>query len=291
MQKRNFICLAGCVWLSFFCQPAFGQGSLTPPGAPAATMKSLDQIEPRTPISSAPYVINVPGSYYLTTNLAVSGGSNGITISASHVTLNLSGFTISSTSATPAGTAIELSSSRGNTNVTILNGHIFSGVTNSGGVFSGKGFYNGIEVDSACRNIRVSGISVIGCANDGINIGNGNTIAEFCTVDSAGTYGVAAGSVLHCDAGLCGVTAILAYSIATECTGTSSGTAGAGVSAATAVNCRGINISSGYGINVTDIATGCYGQSTSGSGITAYIANGCRVGGGTSNISFKYNMP
>jgi hypothetical protein len=28
------------------------QGSLTPPGAPAPTMKSLDQVEPRTPISS-----------------------------------------------------------------------------------------------------------------------------------------------------------------------------------------------------------------------------------------------
>lgn len=28
---------------------AFGQGALTPPGAPATTMKTLDQVEPRTP--------------------------------------------------------------------------------------------------------------------------------------------------------------------------------------------------------------------------------------------------
>ena len=41
------------------------QGSLTPPGAPAATMRSLDQIEPRLPISSLPFSISQPGSYYL----------------------------------------------------------------------------------------------------------------------------------------------------------------------------------------------------------------------------------
>jgi hypothetical protein len=32
---------------------SLAQDSLTPPGAPAPTMKSLDQIEPGTPISSA----------------------------------------------------------------------------------------------------------------------------------------------------------------------------------------------------------------------------------------------
>jgi hypothetical protein len=31
---------------------AFAQGSLTPPGAPAATMKTLAQIEPRTPVDA-----------------------------------------------------------------------------------------------------------------------------------------------------------------------------------------------------------------------------------------------
>src|SRR5437667_49820 len=45
---------------------AFGQGSLTPPGPPAPSMKSLAQIEPRTPISSLPFTINAAGSYYLT---------------------------------------------------------------------------------------------------------------------------------------------------------------------------------------------------------------------------------
>jgi hypothetical protein len=63
------------------------QGALTPPGAPAPTMKTLAQIEPRMPISSLTYIISAPGSYYLTTNLTCIGGSaNGINISSSDVT-------------------------------------------------------------------------------------------------------------------------------------------------------------------------------------------------------------
>ena len=73
---------------------SFAQGSLTPPGAPAPTMKSLAQIEPRTPISSLPFTITNAGSYFLTTNLTGQAGTNGITISADHVTIDLNGFAI-----------------------------------------------------------------------------------------------------------------------------------------------------------------------------------------------------
>src|SRR5437870_4623321 len=86
---------------------ALAQGSLTPPGAPAPSMKTLAQIEPRTAISSAPYVISLPGSYYLTTNVSVAA-SNAITISANQVTLDLNGFTISSTAPVATGSAILL---------------------------------------------------------------------------------------------------------------------------------------------------------------------------------------
>src|SRR6478609_1827254 len=72
----------------------FAQGSLTPPaGAPAPVMKSLSQIEPRTPVSSAPFTINQPGSYYLTTNLTISSGT-AITIATNDVTLDLNGFAL-----------------------------------------------------------------------------------------------------------------------------------------------------------------------------------------------------
>src|SRR5215469_3553715 len=121
---------------------AFAQGSLTPPGAPAPTMKTLTQIEPRTPISSAPFLISSAGSYYLTTNVSVSTG-NAITVGVNGVTLDLSGFTISSTAPSPNGDGIIISPSV--QDVTIVNGHIRGGVTDSGGVYSGTGFLHGID--------------------------------------------------------------------------------------------------------------------------------------------------
>ena len=57
-------------------------------------MKTLDQLEPRTPISTSGYVITNSGSYYLTRNFGnprITGGTM-ITIRADEVTLDLNGF-------------------------------------------------------------------------------------------------------------------------------------------------------------------------------------------------------
>src|SRR4026207_1710043 len=65
------------------------QGSLTPPGAPGPTMKTLTQVEPRTPISSLPFFITNAGWYDVPTNRT---GRPGLTVMASGVTIDLMGF-------------------------------------------------------------------------------------------------------------------------------------------------------------------------------------------------------
>lgn len=68
------------------------QGPLLPPGPPAPIMKTLQQVEPRTPIGALPVTITNAGSYYLTGDLSGVSGTNGITILADDVTIDLSGF-------------------------------------------------------------------------------------------------------------------------------------------------------------------------------------------------------
>jgi len=72
----------------------FAQGSLNPPGAPAAMFKTLSQVEPRIPISIVPTNITLSGSYYLLTNFTGVSGTNGITITVDNVTLDLNGFAL-----------------------------------------------------------------------------------------------------------------------------------------------------------------------------------------------------
>ena len=57
-------------------------------------MKRLDQVEARTPISSLPYVITTGGSFYLTGNLTGIASSNGITVAANDVAIDLNGFAL-----------------------------------------------------------------------------------------------------------------------------------------------------------------------------------------------------
>ena len=71
-QKRtkilvSLLALAGLVVVSTFTMA----GDLEPPGAPGSTMKTLDEVEPRIPISQGdiPLTINESGSYYLTEDI------------------------------------------------------------------------------------------------------------------------------------------------------------------------------------------------------------------------------
>ena len=187
---------------SFILHPsAFAQGALTPPGAPAPTMKTLAQIEPRTPISSLPYTISSSGSYYLTTNLVntnTAGGFNGITIASgvNDVTLDLNGFTLAD-AVTNAVFQYGINAPGNNTNLVVRNGTLRNWTT------TGIGFYGvnggkienvtcigigttgngaGIEVGSRFQVVNCQGInSVSGFAANTVDNSFNHCVASFCS--------------------------------------------------------------------------------------------------------------
>jgi hypothetical protein len=268
--KSAFVTAASVCGLFLTVQSGFAQGSLTPPGAPAPAMLTLSQIEPRTPIASAPFTITQPGSYYLTANLTVSS-NNAITIATNGVALDLNGFTISSTAASPTGYGILITGLR---NITIANGIIQGGVTNNGsGVYSGSGFAYGIAYSvNPPVNVLVWRVSVSGCQVYGIYLDNGDsTVVESCTVRTVGNYGIFASTIKQSMAIDCGggFGAIYGDQVS-DCRGQCSG-AGSGVYAATAQNCYG---SSSYGDGVyATTALNCSGYSSGGGGDGVYAGN------------------
>ncbi len=266
--RYRFPGLCGCLFLAVSAS-TFAQGPLTPTGPPAPTMRSLDQIEARIPLAggSTPITISQSGSYYLTGDLNVTGG-DAITITVNRVTLDLNGYSITSSASPAAGTAINLAGSGARTNITIVNGRVGGGVSESGGNFSGNGFASGIDyAGNAPFNVRVTGVSVSGCLNNGINLStNNSTMAESCAIKFVGGTGITADSIVHCTAYICGADGLYATAVSDSYAEVVAD--GRGIFAATASNCTGLNDSTGgYGVYVSNAASNCLGRSSGGNGL------------------------
>jgi hypothetical protein len=113
LSLTPLLCLALAGLLT---SPLRAQGTLTPPGAPAPTMKSLDQLsaeigqvraEARTPLTPATtpgdttsvFIITQPGAYYLTSDVIAPAGKIGIRLNITSfgsggVSIDLNGFSV-----------------------------------------------------------------------------------------------------------------------------------------------------------------------------------------------------
>ena len=98
MQLPFFATLALLAWAG--TMPAAAQNDMAPPagafsnGMPIAYGKSMSDIEPRTHIEKLPFLIGMPGSYYLSQTLVCSQAIDGITIASGDVSLDLNGFSL-----------------------------------------------------------------------------------------------------------------------------------------------------------------------------------------------------
>jgi len=165
------------VWLGI------NAGNLDPPGAPAPTMKTLQDAEPRTPIRNdfntlTPIVISQEGSYYLAEDILAFPGAHGIEITASHVDLDLNGFSIIGNTEVGSLDGIHAD---GEQEIVVRDGsvHLFF----EGGIDFGTSSYCRIE------NVRVNSNDLSGGLHVGIDVGIGGQVIDSTAADN-GWFGI-----------------------------------------------------------------------------------------------------
>lgn len=161
-----------------------GAGPIDPPAGPVgASMKSLVEVEPRTPVTAETcpgdedslFKITEPGSYYLTGNIDGVSARHGVEIAASGVTLDLNGFKLAGVPGSLSG--VETHSSVDG--VSVRNGHITG--------WGGDGV--SVVVTIGQRSGVVEGIVASGNGGRGIHAGT-SAIVRNCSAHDNGQSGI-----------------------------------------------------------------------------------------------------
>jgi hypothetical protein len=179
----------------FDVPPSSAQGPLTPPGAPAPTMKTLDQIASsgiainatNTPgNATSVFVISAPGSYYLTDNVTIFTGKNGILINSNEVTIDLNGYGVFGILAGLSGITDGGTPLRG---VTIRNGTVEAWTI------------AGVDLSHSLDSV-VSGLIVNFCTGIGLTLGDASVVRD-CMVRDSTSDNIKTGfnaNITHCTA-------------------------------------------------------------------------------------------
>jgi parallel beta-helix repeat protein len=195
--------------------PVFGQGSLVPRenpdhksgpaapidigGLPQPTMKTLQQVEPRIDVQTLPgdeqtsYVIDKPGSYYLSQNI-VSKTEVGISIRSANVVLDLNGFHLSAAEGRETGSK-GVHVLPGSHAVTVRNGTVSQFKDGFAALSSNQ------DNPSACL---FENLHATRCTGHAFLIGE-NSVVRHCTSwnNGAGIHAESGTRISHCTVGDC----------------------------------------------------------------------------------------
>ena len=260
-------------------RPAYSQGPLIPPGAPAPTMKSLDQVEARTIINAAntpgdlanQFIISQPGSYFLTGNITGVSGKSAISVTASNVTIDLNGFSLNGVAGSLYGIRVPAPVNK----LTVRNGV----VSNWGSEGLSAYFANA----SRFKEVTAYGNSIWGLV-----IGVGSAI-DSCQVLSNGPGSSGGGGMYARFSST--ITNCVAESNTTHGIYTEDGCMISGCTAGDTAQSGGANghgITTGLGCTVT----GCAARSNAGTGITVFnecLVSSCAVSNNALGINTGNN--
>ncbi len=153
-------------------------GNLEPPGPPDSTMKTLGEVQPCIPVQHLPgnesaiYIINAPGSYYLTGNIIGENAKHGILVQADNVTIDLKGFSLIGAPGSQSGICFDPGA---------MGGAVGNGMIR---LWGGRG----IDAEDLVT-CRVADITSIDNGSDGIRLGT-DGLAKDCVVRGNAEWGI-----------------------------------------------------------------------------------------------------